>query len=101
MLVPEPAFEGASEMDCGSVIIRSAIVVMPRAVNSEALTVVTGSASSAARRLMLEPVISTRCVASCAWAEPARPRTPRVMADKNSLEDFWSCSFIVYVSFVV
>ena len=68
MLLPAPAFEGVSDSDCGSVIIRSASVVIPRCTNSSALTVVTEDAASVARCLMLEPVTSMRSGAAACGA---------------------------------
>src|SRR5437764_1502387 len=86
MLVPAPACEGCSEADWGIDIITSARVVRPCLTRSSALMVVTGRASSAARRLMLEPVTSTRCmeVDSC-WADACwlRARIASVIEERT------------------
>ena len=86
MFVPEPAFDGCSDADCGSAIITSASVVMPCLTSSSALIVVTGRASSAARRLMLEPVTSTRWIGAsdcCACACWVRLSTASAIEDRT------------------
>lgn len=90
----------------------SAAVVRPCLTKSLALIVVIGSAVSDARRLMLEPVTSTRCMPAsspsawtwaCACMETARPpanirRSARDIA-LSMIIIIYSCSILGWVGF--
>ena len=98
MFDPAPAFEGAKDKDCGRVIITSAIVVIPRAVNSSALMVVTGKAASVSRRLIKEPVTSTllKLLLSCACTLVIMTNDANAMALSKKFE--WAFLFMKMVS---
>jgi hypothetical protein len=83
MVPPPPPPTGSLVEATVRAVATSDIVVRPRLTNSSDLMVVRGRAFSLARRLIEEPVTSTRCIgASWAPALLARVRTATATADR-------------------
>ncbi|MDQ1832729.1 hypothetical protein RBA09_18505 [Massilia sp. CCM 9029] len=88
MVPPPPPPTGSLVAPTVSEVATSDIVVRPRLTSSSDLMVVSGRAFSLARRLIDEPVTSTRAMAASAcWAAAwfIRVRTAMAMEDSSSL----------------